>query len=210
MPAFPYNAIPTPQFLDLSFRLSPLRKGDVKVSVQTNHNPEQLGCDLLFPPKPNQSISAFTSFPACSASVRSTVAQGYGAMYGWIQLVQISPSLLTPDTPWEMDPVPITADLNTPFVWFGPEPSLFDAPMREGVESLDWKCHSFLAAIDDCVISKNVKPVLGFEWGFWIDGGDVSIKALREVKLEEWDEHLALLRGRFEGWTFRDGEGGSG
>ena len=207
MATFPYEAISELQQLDLTFELSNLRKGNVKVSVQTNNNSEIYGCDLLFPNEPK---SQFNSFPACEATVRSTGAKGYGAMYGWIQMTQISESVLTSEMPWEMDPLPITADLNLPFGFFGPEPSLFDSPMRKGIKTLDWMCHSFLGAIDDCLISKDVRPVLGFEWGFWIEDGKVSIKALRALKIEEWDHQLPLLRGKFDGWQFRDHKGGRG
>lgn len=111
------------------------------------------------------------------------------------------------DDKWEMDPIPLTKDLNTPFVWFGPEPSLFDGPSRFECKELDWSCRSFLTYVEDGVISKDVIPILGFEWGFWVKDGEVFVKALREVGLDVWDGHLGLLRSQFEGWKFRDSQG---
>jgi len=29
-----------------------------------------------------------------------------------------------------------------------------------------------------------------------------GVKELRELELERWNEHVGLLRGRFEGWEF--------
>ena len=149
-------------------------------------------------------MSTFEGFPVCEASVKTHGdMQGYGSIYGWIQMVRAGdPSDST--TPWEMDPIPILADLNTPFAWFGPEPKLFDAPTREGVDQLDWTCHSFLTYIEDSLVSKAVIPILGFQWGFELHGhgSKPKIKVLRELQLDAWNGHLDLLENSFSGWSF--------
>lgn len=160
-----YEAFPGRQELDFDFRISDIRKGTVTVAVKSNNDPEHYGCDLLLPDHPG---SDFKDFPTCEAKVRSTGGKGYASMYGWIQVFRCTNDALTKNDPWEMDPVPIHSDVNSPFCWFGPEPSLFDCPMRDRAKQCDWACHSFLAYIDDCLISKDVRPILGLSWGFWI------------------------------------------
>lgn len=188
------------QTLHLDFSIDDLRKGQVTVLVQPNNDPARYGCTLLFPDKPTD---VFATFPTCEALVRSTGATGYGSMYGWIQFFRASDSPLTGDVQWEVDPVPIFGDLNTPFCWFGPEPSLFDCPMREGKLEHDWICHSFLTYLPDCLISKDVRPILGFEWGFRIRESKVEVKELQEVEMKVWDERLAMLEHKYPGWAFQ-------
>ncbi|KAK3057402.1 hypothetical protein LTR09_001586 [Extremus antarcticus] len=192
---------PERQTLDIPFDLDDARKGAVSVSVQPNTNPEHYGCHLIFPDKPKD---AFAGFPVCEATVRSTGAKGYASIYGWVQMVRSSSSPLTESDKWEMDTAPVNSDSNTPFCWFGPEPSLFDCPMREGEREYEWVCHSFLTYLPDCVISKDVRPVLGFEWGFETKDGEIMLKELRELEAGDWDEKLPMLREKHSGWMFRN------
>ena len=187
------------QSLSLDFSLPRSRAGSVTASVRTNRDPSNYGLQLLFP---GHDMGTFKGFPVCEASVSTLGMQGYGSIYGWIQMVRAGDPSDISTTPWEMDPIPILAGLNTPFAWFGPEPKLFDAPTREGVERLDWTCHSFLTYIEDSLVSKAVIPVLGFQWGFELHGGEPKVKVLRELQLDTWNGHLDLLENSFSGWNF--------
>lgn len=187
------------QSLCIDFSLPRSRSGKVNVSVKPDSDPTENGLKLLFPA---QDMSAFKGFPVCEATVEAFGTRGYGSMYGWIQMVRSGESSDIDSVPWEMDPIPFLAGLNTPFCWFGPEPKLYDAPVRTGVQRLDWTCHSYLTYIEDALLSKVVKPILGFEWGFVIEHGKPSVKVLRQVPLGTWNEHLALLESSFAGWKF--------
>ena len=187
------------QSLSLDFSLPRSRAGSVTASVRTNRDPSNYGLQLLFP---GHDMGTFKGFPVCEASVSTLGMQGYGSIYGWIQMVRSGEPSNISAAPWEMDPVPILSGLNTPFAWFGPEPKLFDAPMRIGVQELDWTCHSFLAYIEDGLMSKDLKPVLGFEWGFELHNGEPKLKMLRELQLSAWNEQLDLLESSFMGWKF--------
>ena len=200
MPPSPSESISSRQTLEISFELSKRRSGTVNVSVEPDADPEQNGHLIIWP---DEDTSKFLGFPECHATVRTTGLKGYGSMYGWIQMVKSAAS----DDKWEMDPIPITKDLNTPFVWFGAEPSLYDGPSWWLSRDLDWICHSFLAYVGDGVISKDVTPILGFEWGYWMQVGKVYVKRLRQVDLGDWDEQLELLKSQHEGWIFRDSQG---
>ncbi|KAK5125876.1 hypothetical protein LTR08_005123 [Meristemomyces frigidus] len=127
---------------------------------------------------PNHPLSTFHGFPTCTAKIQASSDVGYAATYGWIQMVREAPTAAAAaHAKWAMDPVPILADLNTPFAWFGSEAQLFDAPSRTERGELDWNCWSFLAYIEDSLLSRAVRPIRAFEWGFRIaEGGEVSIK----------------------------------
>jgi len=58
-------------------------------------------------------------------------------------------------------------------------------------------------------MTKEINPILGFEWGFRVEEGRVSIKVLRMVDVNEaWELQRDLLEGKFPGWRFGavDGE----
>lgn len=193
------------QKLLIDFAFSKQRRGTVTVTVQPNDDPEAYGMNLLFPDTPSKE---FLGFPACHARLGSAAgASGYASMYGWTQVFRCVQSdsnevKLSEADEWEMDPIPLTSDLNLPFAWFGPEPSLFDLPARPRHLQVDWICRSFLSVIGDCLLTKHVHPVLGFEWGFRMDKGEVHVKPVRQLHSSAWDEHLELLRAKYPGWTF--------
>ncbi|KAG9852610.1 hypothetical protein KCU98_g9946, partial [Aureobasidium melanogenum] len=182
----------------------------VQVTVQPNKHPARVGSCLILPDQP---INDFVDFPVCDARIKSTDDRGYAAVYGWIQMVREAP-LNSESTPpetsklWEMDPIPIIADLDSPFIWFGPEPQLFDAPFRAHRTDMDWTCWSFLTYIEDSLMSKSVRPILVIEWGFRIDCGNVTIKTLRSIDVQEaWEQQLEMLEQKFGSWSFEPVDG---
>lgn len=155
---------------------------------------------------PEQPMNAFLDFPVCNARVRSPDDDGYAAVYGWIQMVREAPldfqSSQSSDL-WELDPIPTTANIDTPFIWFGPEPQLFDAPFRANRTDMDWTCWSFLTYIEDALMSKSVRPILVFEWGFEIDCGNVCIKSLSLINVRDaWEQQREMLEKMFGSWSF--------
>jgi hypothetical protein len=137
----------------------------------------------------------------CNATVTASSDYGYAAMYGWIQMVRESP--LNSTGLWEMDLIPISEALNSPLIYFGPEPRLFDAPFRINREDMDWTAWSFLTYLPDCLMTQKVHPILVFEWGFRIEGGEVTTKMLKMVDVREaWEGQRELMEERFPGWRF--------
>lgn len=183
------------QVLSLPFKVPGRNEALVEVVVEPCHNPQQYGLTLLFPSQPKSQLSAL---PICNAKIKSSVSRGYASMYGWVQIYRDDKT----QQRWEMDPIPITQSLDTPFCWFGPEQQLFDAPARIGVSNLDWAARSFLTYIDDCLISQVVRPILAFEWGFDIHNGEVSMKALKTLELDAWDEQVPFFKKQFPSWQF--------
>lgn len=189
------------QTLDLTFQVRHRHRTKVQVEVTPNISPNKTGCHLILPNEP----SAALDFPVCRALLNATDDVGYAATYGWLQTVLETPLPFDPPSQaaWDIDPIPITEQLSYPFCWFGPEAQLFDAPFRTEKRDVDWTCHSFLAYIPDALVSKKVCPVLGFEWGFKISDGQVSIKRLRLLDIgEAWEGQRGLWAERFPGWTF--------
>ena len=192
------------QSLSYSFKVPSRRTATVQVTLQPNKHPTDVGSNLILPGQP---LDAFCDFPVCRANVRSPKDSGYAAMYGWIQMVREAP--LNPTSPtkrsdlWELDTIPILADADTPFVWFGPEPQLFDGPYRANRTDIDWTAWSFLTYIQDCVMTKSVCPILAIEWGFKIEHGNVTIKTLKLVDVNEaWELQRKMLEKKFGSWTF--------
>jgi hypothetical protein len=150
-------------------------------------------------------------FPACTATVEFA-GRGYRALFGWVQLVR-STDNTSRGAAFEADPFALFADSTAPYCWFGTTPTLFDAPWRWEKQPLAWVAHSFLAATPLAQAMgrgrKLVIPVVGFAWGFTVDGrGDIAIAPVERLAPDRWREHVPVLRERYPGWTFVDASDG--
>lgn len=195
------NQHPSPnaeQTLHNDFYVPNRGKGTVTFKVRPNDDPKKYGTTLLFP---SHAANDFLGFPVCEGVVQSEQS-GYASMYGWIQLVRGCDTVLDDRTAWEFDPLPVTQDIEWPFAWFGPDAALFDGPARVGAREHDWAARSFLTYIEDGVMTKVVRPIMGFEWGFTVRDGVISIKETTRLAGDQWNEHVSFLGGKFPSWTF--------
>jgi hypothetical protein len=172
--------------------------GQVRVAVSANTRPRELGCDLLDDSLPPD---AATGFPVCTAQPEIDL-QGYGAACGWIQVVRSTDA----SDDFEMDPLAVFRDLETPFAFFGVAPLLFDAPFREARYNLTWKARAFLAGLPDGVMSKTVLPLAAFEWGFTVKADAISIDDPVGLDLAVWNEHQNLMSRAYPNWRFERAE----
>lgn len=163
------------------------RSGAVTVDVVANTDPASLGGD-----------SDNLGFPACTASV-SYQGGGYLAMMGWVQLVR---STDTASADFEIDPYALFADIDSPYAFYGYQPTLFDGPWRSRREDMDWVAHSFLAATPLEVGSRPVRPLVGFSWGFTIRQGQIDIAAPAPLASADWAEHVPYLAATYPSWQF--------
>jgi hypothetical protein len=174
------------------------RPAAVVVTVEPNTDPVALGCDLL---DPALAADAATGYPVCRAVVESEWA-GYAACCGWVQLVRSTDGEDGPDR-YGYDPLTLFREVDLPYMFFGVEPVLFDAPFRGDRLDLDWAARSYLCATPDGVMSRVVEPLAAFSWGFQVRDGHVTIDEPTPLALATWDEHVPLLAGRHPAWTFR-------
>lgn len=172
--------------------------GLIDVSISPNTDPAAIGYLLLSHGLP---VDFARGFPVCRAAV-SYPADGYAAMFGWTQMVR-STDAASGD--FEIDPIPIYTDVDTPFAWYGTRPELFDAPCRNSRADMAWECHSYLCVSPDAVLSRRVQAVAGFSWGFTIAGGDITVARAARLGPASWDGHLGLLRASYPSWTFDAG-----
>jgi len=172
--------------------------GHIDVSISPNTDPASLGYLILSYGLP---VDFARGFPVCRASV-TYPADGYAAIFGWTQMVR-STDAAAGD--FEMDPIAIYNEVDTPFAWYGMRPELFDSPARDSREDMAWECHSYLCISPDAVLSRRVQAVAGFSWGFTIAEGDIAFTAAAQLGPATWDSHLGLLRASYPSWTFDEG-----
>jgi hypothetical protein len=161
--------------------------GAVSVSVVANTDPGQLGGD-----EDNR------GFPACTATV-SYRGGGYLAMMGWVQLVR-STDAETSD--FEMDPYFLFPDIDSPYAFYGYQPTLFDSPGRAHRAEMNWVAHSFLAATPLYYKARIVRRLVGFSWGFSIRDGQIELIPAAPLALSAWGAHHAYLHATFPNWQF--------
>ncbi|KAK5732438.1 hypothetical protein LTR17_010494 [Elasticomyces elasticus] len=182
------QSITSEQTLKLEFTLPNRSATHVTISVRPNDDPHGIGQGLLFP---DDDIDDFIGYPICQAKISSPQSIGYAAYYDWIQMVAEDSGA------FEMDPLPITADLSTPFCFFGAEPQLFDCPSRpKEIRNPDWTAVSFLTYIKDTALTRHI-----------VDG-DVRVKQLQPCNVDEaWAQQRELLESRFDDWRFSQRDG---
>jgi hypothetical protein len=163
-------------------------QGEVNVAVALVEDPVLVGKPV-----------GTEGFPSCQATV-SFPARGYGALFGWVQLVQAEDS---GGADFVVDPLRFFEDMSAPHCFYGICPTLFDAPSRDQRRELHWTAHSFLAPINLFEPAPEVRPLLGFSWGFDVDSQSViTVKPTTRLGAGDWAQHAPFLTARFPKWKF--------
>lgn len=153
----------------------------MRIEYGVNEEPERWGYDLLGLPYPHGVAEAF---PVVRASVEYE-GEGYGAVMAWIQIIRCR--IADGEEQIEVDKPPQLRDANMPHCSWGPNPSFFDAPSM---------------AYDDAVMSKIVRPICGFRWGYKLTGGKPEPHPLAETPTEAWPSAREFLAKRYAEWKF--------
>jgi hypothetical protein len=162
-------------------------RGTVEARLDLVDNPADVG-------KP----AGTQGFPCCHARI-DYPERGYDALFGWVQLARSTDA----GQQFAIDPLRFFEDTAAPHCFYGFCPTLFDAPSRDQRDAMDWIAHTFLAPIDVFADRRDVRPVLGFSWGFQIDqASGLSIRAVRPLLPADWELHRAYLMSRFPAWSF--------
>ena len=101
-----------------------------------------------------------------------------------------------------VDVAPQLQGLEVPYLCFGPQPALFDAPSTDAQEDTDWTAHSFLVASPDCVMTRHLVPLCGFSWGYHVRNRKPEPIAPERIGSNEWSVDQNLLRRKHPSWTF--------
>jgi hypothetical protein len=177
--------------MDIPFTLRGV-DGRVVVDYRRNEHPAEVGC-------PEETAG----YPICTATVERPF-HGYDSLMGWVQLVR-SDDNESGGAAFEMDPLAFLGELAHPYCWLGLNPTLFDAPSREGRPDMDWMAHSFLCVPDDIGNGLEARPMVGFSWGFTARGGEITLVPPERLGDADWDQHLPTLRERHPSWHFEPG-----
>ncbi|MEO5634554.1 hypothetical protein [Gaiella sp.] len=166
--------------------------GRVVVTYEENLRPESVGC-----------LPETEGFPVCTATVERPM-RGYDSLMGWIQLVRSDDNVSHGEL-FEIDPLAFLGDLPHPFCWFGLNPTLFDVPSRSPRVDMEWTARSFLCVPDDLGNGLEARAVLGFDWGFTIEGGTIELDSPRQLEASAWDDHSTALAALYPAWRFPPG-----
>ena len=127
---------------------------------------------------------------------------GYAAVLGWIQVVWMS--VAGEATARVMvDVAPSLVGSGFPFVSFGVEPTMFDAPSTTE-RGVGWVARTFLTASPDRLMTRVVAPVIGFRWGYTLSGGEVALDVLASAATEDWMLTRGVIAAEFTDWDFRE------
>lgn len=194
-----------PMVLKIPFTAHSL-PGTVDVTVRKNEDPTAWGYRLIYPGE--APLDVIKGFPVCIANVQYP-GQGYLAQMGWIQFLTFT---IEGDekTTVILDRPPLLNDSKSPYAYWGLTPALFDAPamlMSERLKrpGVNWRADSFLVVSPDGVMTKTVKALASFSWGYKT-GHDQSVEIAqpKATNLLEWPGFAKILRQKFPDWTFEN------
>lgn len=168
--------------------------GKVAVTVESNRSgdPHEVLPGALAKDVPR-------GFAICTAKIEYS-RQGYAAVFGWSQMVKASDGASAED--FEVDPIAVYRNQQTPYCWFGIKPTLFDAPSRLKPDDMAWICQSYLCFTPDAVVGPHVRAVAGFEWGFVVQRDTVTVRKPSSLSEDAWNDRVPTLRNSYPGWTF--------
>lgn len=137
-------------------------------------------------------------FPVVRASIEYE-GEGYGAVMAWIQVIRYR--IGDADEQVEVDQPPQLHESGMPYCFWGPNPSFFDAPSMAR-DAVLWTADAFLTATPDAAMTRVVRPVCGFRWGYEVAGGRPEPLPLVEAPPDAWESAREVLDERYPGWEF--------
>lgn len=173
------------------------RPGVVRVSVSANRDPARWGFDLL---GVEMDWHKAAGFPVVSAEVLHD-SEGYAAWLAWLQVITVRDTGRPERDGTMVDRPHQLEGSDVPFFTSGILPRLFDAPAQEG-DDLDFYASALLAYTPDAVISRALRPVCGFRWGYEVRDGEISCLVPEAISGGEWAKEVDVLRGEHPSWAF--------
>jgi hypothetical protein len=182
----------TPTKLELPYRWNGV-DAVVQAELGVNDDPEVFGGEEFA-----------KGFPFFRATIEPP-AVGYREMIGWVQVVERSDQ----GSGFEIDLFEPLGDVPHPFCFFGYSPIMFDSP-HATYRDWDFTAHTFLCGLGGRLLEqteegrRELRALLGFEWGFSKRGEKIDLRGLRPLPAEDWNGHLPYLHERFSTprWTF--------
>jgi hypothetical protein len=173
--------------------------GHVVVQLAVNEDPVRWGHHLLGlewdPPVP-------VGCPVMSGEIRYP-GEGYGAWLYWLQVVAYRDSRYPDYSGTHADvPSPLHGK-DVPYLASGVLPRIFDAPATDS-DDADFSAHSLLAYDPNCNMSRTLRVLCGYSWGYEIREGTIAVQAPGLLDGAGWAADLELLRAEFPSWTFED------
>jgi hypothetical protein len=175
-------------------------EGRVTIEYSLNEDPARWGFDLL---DIEFDVEVARGFPVAQARV-TFPREGYAGLLGWIQVVdyQVTREGIREERVWVVpDVAPQVREADSPYLAFGIEPMMFDAPAFTE-RDVNWTARTFLTFSPDCLMTPVVEPLCGFRWGYVISDRVVTTKELAAASLEDWIDARRQLQRRLPTWTF--------
>lgn len=175
--------------------------GQVTIRYGVNEDPVRWGYPVLELSWAHPEL--VRGFPVIEAAVEHP-AEGYAADMGWLQVVRYeSRDPGEEERTTIFDVPPQLAEIEMPYAAFGVRPTFFDAPSTDA-KDVDFDADTFLVYTPDAVMTRVLRPICAFRWGFRVREGDVLLHPLSAAGASDWERNLPGLRERFPSWTFEE------
>ena len=171
----------------------------IEVIYKANESAKESGFDALLdlPFDPNLCIG----YPTVHAYIKNMTSTGYRRTCAWIQLVKreyfSSKELDKPDENI------LSIDTNDPsliYLAYGCPAELYDAPCNNLNNNVKgkWTAYTYLVDIPSRMNEFKMSFLAGFQWGYEeeIENNKLKVKIqdIKELKYENWKEHISYLK----------------
>jgi hypothetical protein len=174
-------------------------KGEVRIQYGINEDPEALGYGEAVLGTDNPPEMA-QGFPFVQAGVAYD-GVGYGADMGWVQVVRYAVHD-TGEKRTVFDAPPQYSDTDCPYFAFGIRPTMFDAPGTDEAKDVTWDADAFLVHTPDAVLSRDIRAICGFTWGYRLKGAKPTVVPLTAATESDWERNVVDLERRYPSWVF--------
>jgi hypothetical protein len=101
-----------------------------------------------------------------------------------------------------VDVAPQLIGTGSPYLSFGINPTMFDAPSTTDAE-VDWLARAFLTASPDRLMTRIIEPIVGLRWGYTLREDVPDLKELVRADDRDWQQARTVIVDRFPAWDVR-------
>lgn len=170
------------------------RPGRLALEYLPSDDIERTGFDMFDPSDFDPRLTI--GYPTMRAWVHDYRGTGYRTASAFIQWIDTRRGRRDPVETRELDRSGVFGDIGMPFFSYGYPANLYDAPAHNmhGAEWMSWVATTWFVTMPARWTDHEVRPILGFQWGYEDDETGVTTMPLRHLTNSSWNDSLRWLQ----------------
>lgn len=180
------------------------RPGRLAVEYRPNDSIEKSGFDMFDPSDFDPALAI--GYPTLRAWVHDYEGTGYRTASAFVQWIDTERRRADAVTARELDTSAVLRDQEVPFFSYGYPANIYDAPAQNMQDAawMSWIATTWFVTMPARWTNQEVRPLLGFQWGYEEDHANVNTMPLRHLAGEAWNRSLNWLRSSSPAFLFAE------